>query len=220
MLKIWGNRSAANAQKVTWCLGELGIQYEHVQQKFVGRTARDLQYLTLQGHVVPVMDDDGFVLWEAHAIVRYLAETYGKAPFWPESARGRADAARWMDYQLSTVRRNVHVLMRGTPDAAEAAQMSQNITDGMEVVEKGLEGRRYLTGDDFTVADIPLGIMAFRWSILAINKPPMPAIDAWFERLKARPAFQRHVAAFLPEGSFTPVRAASGSCPDSRPLHD
>jgi glutathione S-transferase len=211
MIRIWGTKSAANAQKVTWCLGEIGVPYEHVQEKFVGRTARDVQYLALQGHVVPVMDDDGFVLWEAHAIARYLAETYGKPPFWPRSAAGRAEAGRWMDYQLSTVRRNIHVLMRGTPDAAETARIARNLTDAMEVVEKGLEGRRYLTGDDFTVGDIPLGIMAFRWNVLAIDKPAMPAIDAWFERLKARPAFRKHVAAFLPEGSFTSVRGAAAT---------
>jgi len=207
MLRIWGLKSAANAQKVTWCLGEVGLPYQHITENAVGQAPHDAQYLKLQGHVVPVMDDNGFVLWEAHAIARYLAEKYGRAPFWPASAQGRAEVGRWMDYQLSTVRQNVHVLMRGSPDAAQVARVSQNIADAMQVVEKALERRDYLAGNDFTVGDIPLGIMAFRWSILDVNKPPMPAIDAWFGRLRARPAFQKHVAAHLPEGSFTPLRA-------------
>jgi glutathione S-transferase len=209
MLRIWGLKSAANAQKVTWCLGELDLPYQHVAENALGQAPHDAQYLKLQGHVVPVMDDDGFVLWEAHAIARYLAEKYGRAPFWPASAQGRAEAGRWMDYQLSTVRQNVHVLMRGSPDAAEVARVSRNIADAMQVVEKALERRDYLAGKDFTVGDIPLGIMAFRWSILDVNKPPMPAIDAWFGRLRARPAFQKHIAAHLPEGSYTPLRAGT-----------
>ena len=200
-------KSAANAQKVTWCLGELGVPYRHETENAVPAAPHDAQYLALQGHVVPVMDDDGFVLWEAHAIARYLAEKYGRAPFWPADARSRAEVGRWMDYQLSTVRQNVHVLMRGTPDAAQKARVSQNIADAMQVVEKTLERRDYLAGSDFTVGDIPLGIMAFRWSILDVTRPPMPAIEAWFARLKERPAFQTHVAAFLPEGSFTPLRS-------------
>jgi glutathione S-transferase len=103
----------------------------------------------------------------------------------------------------------VHVLMRGSPDAAEVARVSRNIADAMQVVEKALERRDYLAGSDFTVGDIPLGIMAFRWSILDVNKPLMPAIDAWFGRLRARPAFQKNIAAHLPEGSFTPLRAGT-----------
>ncbi len=68
MLKVWGLASAANAQKVLWCLGELGLPFEHVTTALVPAAPVDQAYLALQGDVVPVIDDDGFVLFEGNAI--------------------------------------------------------------------------------------------------------------------------------------------------------
>ncbi|HXQ53971.1 MAG TPA: glutathione S-transferase family protein [Stellaceae bacterium] len=208
MLRVWGLDSAANAQKVFWCLGELGIPYEHVAAPAAPESARDRRYLALQGDVVPMIDDDGFVLFEGNAIARYLAETYGRAPFWPATAKGRADAGRWMDFQLSTLRGFLHQLMRGTPDRARTAELARALADGLEVVERALERSPYLAGDDFTVGDIPIGIMAYRWHALAIERRGMPAIEAWYARLRARPAFRQHVERRPPQGSFTPLEAS------------
>lgn len=208
MLKVWGLSTAANAQKVLWCLGELGLPFEHVTTPAAPAAAVDRQYLALQGDVVPMIDDDGFVLFEGNAIARYLAEKYGRAPFWPATAEGRASAGRWMDYQLSTLRAQLHQLMRGTPDAKRSAELASAFANGMAVVERALERQPYLAGEAFSVGDIPIGIMAFRGSILDIPLPLMPAIEAWFARLKARPAFQKYIAPLPPQGSFTPLRSA------------
>ena len=207
-LRVWGTKHAANAQKVTWCLGELGIPYEHVEIEAAPRSPLDREYLALQGHVVPIIDDDGFVLWEGNAIARYLAGRYGRAPFWPDLPAARASAGRWMDFQLSTLRAHLHLLIRGTPDAAQAARVAADFATAMRVVERALELHDYLVGDDFTVGDIPLGIMAYRWSVLEMERPPMPAIEAWFGRLKARLAFRAHVVSLPPQGSFTRERTA------------
>jgi glutathione S-transferase len=208
MLKVWGLASAANAQKVLWCLGELGIPFEHVTSPAAPVALVDRQYLTLQGDVVPMIDDDRFVLFEGNAIARYLAERYGRAPFWPATMQGRASAGRWMDYQLSTLRAQLHQLMRGTPDASRSAELAAAFASGMAVVERALERQPYLAGDEFSVGDIPIGIMAYRGRILDIELPRMPAIEAWFARLRARPAFQKYVEPLPPQGSFTPLRSA------------
>ncbi len=208
MLKVWGLASAANAQKVLWCLGELGIPFEQGATPAAPASPVDRQYLALQGDVAPMIDDGGFVLFEGNAIARYLAEKYGRAPFWPATADGRAAAGRWMDYQLSTLRAPLHQLMRGTPDAARAAQLAATFARGMEVVERALEGQAYLAGDAFSVGDIPIGIMAYRGRVLDIELPEMPAIAAWFARLRSRPAFRQHVERLPPQGSFTPLRSA------------
>jgi glutathione S-transferase len=210
MLKVWGLPSAANAQKVFWCLGELGLPYQHMEPTAAPAAALDRLYVELQGTVVPMIDDDGFVLFEGNAIARYLAEKYGRAPFWPATLEGRASAGRWMDYQLSTLRTFLHQLLRGTPDAARTAEIAREFARYMELVERALERQPYLCGDAFTVGDIPIGIMAYRWSILAIERPAMPAIAAWYARLSARPAFRRHIEPLPPKGSFTPLREAQG----------
>ena len=205
-LRIWGRKTVANVQKVTWCVGELGIAHEYSEDDPSGQAPFDARYLDLKkGATVPLMDDDGFVLWEGNAIARYLAEKYGRAPFWPTTAAGRAEVGRWMDYQLSTARVYLHPLIRETLDKEEVARNFRLLAACMEVVELALERRQYLAGDDFTVGDIPLGIVAYRWFLLDKNRPSMPAIEAWYRRLAKRPAFQRNM--FPPEDSFTPVAA-------------
>ena len=206
VLRVWGRRSVANVQKVMWCLGELGIEYVHEDCNGTLTGARDNEYVAQKGAgVVPLIDDDGFVLWEGNAVARYLARKHGRNGLWPEDPQAQADAERWMDYQLSTARVHLHPLMRETPDAREAAFHARMLAEVMKVPERALEARDYLAGDAFTVADIPLGIVAYRWEVLDIPRPPMPAIEAWLGRLRARPAFRAHV--IPPEGALTPLRA-------------
>lgn len=205
MLTVWGRGSVANVQKVLWCLAELGVPFEHVEHRASPSDRRDRAYLAAKdADVVPVLDDDGFVLWEGNAIARYLAAKFGRGTLWPDDPRERADAERWMDYQLSTVRVHLHPLMRETPNAQEVEHHSRMLAETMNVVEATLADREYLIGQRFTVGDIPLGIVAYRWMILDIRRPPMPNIEAWYARLAGRPAFRRWMAP--PEGAFTPIR--------------
>ena len=60
-------------------------------------------------------------------------------------------------------------------------------------VEAALARRPYLAGDTFTIGDIPVGINAYRWFLLDVERPKSPAIEGWVERLKARPAFAKTI---------------------------
>lgn len=64
VLKVWGRGSAANAQKVLWCLGELGVPFEHHEDGVKEAQPGEVAYLAVKNALaVPLMDDDGFVLW-------------------------------------------------------------------------------------------------------------------------------------------------------------
>lgn len=207
MLKVWGRGSVANVQKVLWCLGELGVPFDHFDHGADPADPRDRAYLACKtAEAVPILDDDGFVLWEGNAIARYLAAKYGSGTLWPDDPRERADAERWMDYQLSTVRVHLHPLMRETPKAHEVAYHTRMLAETMKVVEATLADSEYLVGSRFTVGDIPLGIVTYRWMVLDIERPQMPNIEAWYGRLARRPAFRRWMAP--PEGAFTRARRA------------
>lgn len=210
-IKVWGRKSIANVQKVTWCLGELGIPFVHEEQSPPRSKPWDAEYEAQKGAgVVPLIEeDDGFVLWEGNAVVRYLAEKFGRGTLWPEDPRVRVDAERWMDYQLSTARVHLHPLMRETPSGEEIAYHSRMLAEVMMVPERALATRDYLAGAAFTMGDIPLGIVTYRWFVLDIKRPPMPNIEAWFERLTQRPPFRQHI--FPPEKAFTPLRDAAAS---------
>lgn len=194
MLKIWGKRSVANVQKVLWCAGELGLPFEVPGDRPPLTHGRDGAYLESKATgSVPVIDDDGVVLWEGNAIARYLAEKHGRGTLWPTDPVQRADADRWMDYQLSTVRVHIHPLMRETIDAKAVDFHSRALVEVMKPVEALLATQPYLAGDRFTMGDIPVGIVTYRWFILNIERPAMPNVEAWYQRLLARPAFVKNV---------------------------
>ena len=201
MLKIWGRRNSSNVQKVTWCCAEVGLDYQHEDAGGEFGRTRDTDMLARNPNArVPTIEDDGFVLWESNAIVRYLCAKYAAGTLCPESPTARADADRWMDWQQTTVLGPLTTIFWGLvrePDRFTREQIDQAIADAVpvwQILDRHLAGREWIVGDRFTMADIPLGPMAWRWFSLVDKRPPMPAFEAWFERIRARPAFDAQVA--------------------------
>ncbi|TCJ19863.1 glutathione S-transferase [Rubrobacter taiwanensis] len=198
MLRIWGRRNSINVQKVLWCCGELGLAYERIDAggKF-GRN-RDPEYLQLNPNgLVPTIADDGFVLWESNAIVRYLAAKHGMGTLCPRTLKERADADRWMDWQMGTLWtcfRPVFIGLVRTPaesrDETSITAAIRKTAENWSILDAHLADRDYVGGPSFTMADIPLGVTAYRWFNLDIERPAMPHLEAWYERLCARPAYR------------------------------
>ncbi|HEX6002947.1 MAG TPA: glutathione S-transferase N-terminal domain-containing protein, partial [Burkholderiales bacterium] len=98
MLKIWGRKNSINVQKVLWCCAELDVKYERVDAGMEHGVNNTPEYRALNPNgLVPTIDHDGFILWESHAIVRYLSGLYGLGTLWPGSPRAFAEADRWME---------------------------------------------------------------------------------------------------------------------------
>lgn len=201
MLKIMGRRDSSNVQKVVWCCGELGLPFERedIGGKF-GRN-QDHAYLAVNPNgLVPTLEDGDFILWESNSIVRYLVDRYGPGKLVPATAEGRADANRWMDWQLTMLGPTLVPLFMGlirTPaEKRDLAAIDKGVKAGharWNIVEHYLEGRDYLVGDSFTMGDIPLGIWAYRWFNLPIQRNALPRVESWYRRLCERPAFKEHV---------------------------
>ena len=124
MLKIWGRNNSVNVQKVLWCCEELAVEYERIDAGGAFGIVNTPEYRRLNPNgLVPTIDDDGFVLWESHAIVRYLAAKHG-AGFWPEDRRMRAEADQWMDWSQTTfwpaIRPLFMGLIRTAPEQRDA----------------------------------------------------------------------------------------------------
>ena len=99
MLKIWGRKNSINVQKVLWCCAELGIKYDRIDAGMEHGVNNTPEYRAMNPNgTIPTIDDDGFVLWESHAIVRYLAAKHGAGTLWPADLKQRADSDRWMDW--------------------------------------------------------------------------------------------------------------------------
>jgi glutathione S-transferase len=203
MIKIWGRKDSSNVQKVLWCCEELGLDYERVDigGSFGGN--RERPYLDLNPNgLVPTIQDGSFVLWESNSIVRYLADKYGKGRLLPPTPEGRANANRWMDWQLTTLGPAIVPLFWGlvrTPeekrDPAAIENALQKATKSWQILDDYFQKTRdsYLAGEDFTMGDIPLGVWAYRWFNLPIQRPALSSLKSWYDRLTKRPPYRIHV---------------------------
>src|SRR5438105_15482848 len=98
MLKIWGRTNSVNVKKALWAAEELGLKYERVDAGMQYGVVHSPEYKRMNPNsLVPTLEDDGFVLWESHAIVRYLAAKHAAGTLWPNDLHLRPDADRSVD---------------------------------------------------------------------------------------------------------------------------
>jgi glutathione S-transferase len=199
MLKILGRRSSGNTQKVLWCCDELGIAYE---REDVGRgfgRNQEPAYLAMNPNGrVPTIVDDGFVLWESNAIVRYLCAKHGMGTLYPPELQRRADMERWMDWQQTTLRPRFHSLsdaLKETvpPDDVVLARLKKDMDDAWNILDAQLTEQPFIAGMTLTMADIPFCYIVNRWYRLPIDRTGLTNVKAWYDRLCERPAFRRNV---------------------------
>jgi glutathione S-transferase len=205
MLKIWGRKNSINVQKVLWCCGELKLKYERIDAGMEHGVNNTPEYRAMNPNgLVPTINYDGFVLWESHAILRYLSGIHGLGTLWPGSPRAFAEADRWMEWYNTTLWNNLRPvfwnMVRVAPEKRDMALVNESLkrlTANFEIAHAHLANHRYFGGDRFTMGDIPMGVAAFRWFNMAIDRPPLDNLEAWFDRIMQRPAFKEHCAAPL-----------------------
>ncbi len=194
MLKIVGRVNSINVQKVVWCARELGLPFErtNIGGAFGGTDTPAYRAINPNG-LVPVIDDDGFVLWESNAIVRYLAAGHGVGNLWPDSLKARADADRWMDWQateLGPAMRDAFIqLVRTRAEERDETKVAASMKASerlIGILDEHLANRDYMTGSAFTMGDIPLGLQIHRWLGMPVPRVPRPNVEAWYARLRAR----------------------------------
>ena len=195
-LRIWGRLNSINVQKVVWVARELELPFERIDAGGAFGGNRTPEYLRMNPNgKIPVIDDDGFVLWESNAIVRYLAARHGQRTLWPDDPRARADADRWMDWQateLTPAMRDAFMqLIRTAPEQrspAPIAASSAATETMMTILDAHLAGRDYLCGERFSPGDIAVGTAVHRWFGLPQPREPRPQVERWHRRLVTRPA--------------------------------
>jgi len=204
-LKIWGRANSVNVQKVLWCLAELDLAYERIDAGMEHGKNHEPEYLAMNPNGrVPTMVDGDYVLWESNSIMRYLCMAYGKGTsIYPAEAKQRAAVDRWLDWTLSTVqpvdRPVFWALVRTPPEKRDMIQIQKD-ADAEAVVwriaDHHLSTRRFIEGDDFTIADIALGAYARRWlGVEGIVRPEQPHLQRWLKHeLGSRPGYAKFIA--------------------------
>lgn len=198
---LWGRPTSVNVQKALWALDEMGLDYEHrlVGGKHGGLDQPPLTALT-PSRLIPVLQDGATTVWESHAILRHLLRRH---PGDPLDSGDPATVDSWLDFGATALQPAFIGLfyqkVRLTPEARDArteAGHREALARALTVVGRGLaDGRPYLAGSGFGIADIGLGSLLFRLNDIAPEIVAAdPAVAAWHERLRQRPAFARHVA--------------------------
>jgi len=201
MLKIYGRANSINVRKVLWTVEEIGLPFTREDWGRGYRPTSDPEFLKLNPFaVVPVIDDDGFILRESHAISRYLAAKHGRTDLYPTDPKTRAQVEAWMDWGQTDLYRGVRAPFLGLVAKLPAFQDQKLIeegvadwTDQMQKLDAHLsEHGPYLMGDSFTLADVPVGLIVNRWFGVPFDKPELKAVSAYYDRLAERPAYRLH----------------------------
>ena len=203
-LTIWGRANSVNVQKVLWCLAELDLAYQRIDAGMAFGKNREPEYLAMNPNGrVPTLVDGDYILWESNSVMRYLTLAYGKgSPIYPTTPKARAGVDRWLDWSLSTLqpvdRPVFWALVRTSVEKRDMVAIQKDADAEAEVwriADDQLKTRRFIEGDDFTLADIALGAYARRWfGVEGISKPKLAHLERWFAQFSARPGFQKFIA--------------------------
>ena len=198
---VWGRRSSFNVQKALWVLGELALEYEHRDAggSFGGLDTPEFRAMNPHGKI-PVLADGDTVVWESHAILRYLAASYGAGSLWSPDPAIRSLADRWMDWSQCSLQPAFMGMFWGyfrTPPAQRNAGAIERARRECEahfrLLDAELAARPFLAGDAFSLADIPAGAALYRYFEMGLAVEHPPHVDAWYARLAAREPYREAV---------------------------
>lgn len=201
MLRILGRASSINVRKVLWTCVELDLPLVREDWGAGFRSTASAEFLALNPNaMVPVIVDGDFVLWESNAICTYLAGQYPRNELLPSAPRDRARVEQWMGWQateLNNAWRYVFMArVRNSPshtDETAIALSEAQWNRCMAILDRQLQDTgAYVAGERFSLADIVLGLSVNRWFLTPMQRPELPAVAAYYERLSERPGFLWH----------------------------
>jgi len=202
MLKVWGRLTSANVQKVMWAVEELGLAHERIDAGGAFGKLDTAEFAAINpNRLIPAIDDNGFQMWESNAIVRYLAETYGRGSLAPQDRQAFARADQWMDWNATALQPDVigtcFLGLIRTPAAernvAAIDLAAKRAGERLGILDRVLAKQDYVGGMRLSMADIPAGTMMYRYFTLPIARPSLPNVEAWYQRLCTRPAYKSSV---------------------------
>lgn len=199
MLRILGKASSINVRKVLWTCAELQIPFEREDWGSGFRSTQTAEFLALNPcAMVPVIQDGDFTLWESNTIIRYLAARYDGAQLYPVEPMARARVDQWIDWQASELNRSwsypLMSLVRQSQDYQDSAALANGIeqwSQNMAILDRQLASTgAYVSGNEFSLADIPIGLSVNRWFETPLEHPHLPAVSAYYDRLNQREGYR------------------------------
>ncbi len=195
VLNLWGRLSSINVRKVVWTVQELGLAAQRTDAGGHFGLVTEPDYLARNPNgMVPLLEDGEVTLWESNVVVRYLCARHAPGTLYPEPLHARFAAEMWMDWQQTTLNpagRDAFLQWIRTPaeqrDEAAIARSVAATEPLLDILDAQLAQRPFLAGEQFTMADIPVGCEVHRWVGLPQQRRTRLHLDRWYEALCARP---------------------------------
>ena len=207
MIRLWGRKTSSNVMKVLWTLDELGLPYERIDVGGAFGGTATPEYRTMQPiGLVPAIEDCTFHLFESNAIIRYLCNAHAPtSPLYPAAAEARATVDAWLDFQQTALGPPHTVfflgLVRTPPEKRNMDAIVAAIREAgaiWSIIDARIARLGWVAADHLTLADIALGPHIHRWFALDLpERPNLPHVRAWYDRLLALPAYSAHCAGAL-----------------------
>jgi glutathione S-transferase len=209
-LRIYGI-ARTRAFRALWMAMELGIDYEHDPVEIGDAGARTPEFLAINPNGrLPVIVDDGFVLFESLAITMYLAKKHAPGRLYPATIEEEARLWQWTSWALTEVDRGVNIgslhAVRLPPEERDATRRDEAlkvIAAPFRVLDAAVSAQPYLLGDDFTVADLNVAAVISR--AIEMDLGAVPNLKAWLTRCLERPAARQALALKNAADAATPV---------------
>ncbi|MGD0074198.1 MAG: glutathione S-transferase family protein [Candidatus Binataceae bacterium] len=196
MIKLYGTSKSRSA-RCLWALEELGLSYEHIPVEVAKAKTPEHLKLNPNGHI-PILDDDGLILWESMAINFYLAEKYGKASLWPTTIEAHATIYQMSFWGMTEIEPHLISALRHRifyPPEQRSEQAAQQAIDTLKapfkVLDGLLKGRDYILGKEFTIADLNVAAIMSYVMVLKLDLSATPATQGWLQKCLGREANQR-----------------------------
>ena len=205
-LHIWGRLNSINVQKVLWLCEDLKIPFERTDAGMQFGVNKTQSFLQLNPNgLVPVIKDNELVLWESHAILRYLSKKHDVTDtFYPKSVHQSAKIDQWLDWYNTTawpvMRPLFWGLIRTKPEERNLTELEKTriqMSSILNILDDQLKSSTWVAGDHFTIADLPLALIAFRWFNLPIEREEFQHLSRWFKQIELRPGYIKYASAPL-----------------------
>ncbi len=196
MLHIWGRISSINVRKVVWAVQYLNLTHQRTDAGGQFGIVQTPDYLARNPNaLVPLLEDEGYSLWESNVILRYLCARYAPDTLYPQDLKARFDAERWMDWQQTTLNPAgreafVQLIRRpgGQVDVGKVEASIEATTPLLDLLDAHLSRQAFMAGTHLTMADIPIACEVHRWRGTPLPHQPRPHLDRWYQHMLALPA--------------------------------
>ena len=217
-LTIWGRTNSINVQKVLWVCEDLKIEHKRIDAGMEFGVTKTPEYLKFNPNgLIPTINDNGFVLWESHTVMRYLVrrasngsdasstmDSGDENSLYPLNPKGAARVDQWLDWCNTVAWPAMRPLFWGwvrlKPEERNPQELEANrqlMIKAFTVFDGHLESHTYAAGDHFTLADIPMALIAYRWFNIPVDRPHFENISLWYKLVSDRPGFKKYCSAPL-----------------------